>query len=147
MRKIRMRKIERERGIWKNKITQKAAASHYEHFILESGETWRLLFYRCRNSTLFLFPSLPLTRNPELNSLPAYGTLPLAGSPRLFPANPGVNCLIPWTGVREALEQLVHSLVVAGPAHSCSQLRIGIHFPSGVEPCAPAFLWSQGRRK
>lgn len=114
---------------------------HYKPFTLQPGKTWRLLFYRCRNSTLFLFPSLPFTRNPELNSLPAYSTLPLAGSPRLFPANPGVNGLIPWTGAGEALEQLPHSLAVPGPAHACSRLH------RDPFPCAPAFLWPQGCRK
>lgn len=110
VRKVRMKKTEGEREIYKNKITQKAAALHYKPFTLKPGKTWRLLFYRCRNFTLFLFPCLPSTRNPELNSLAAYSTLPLAGSPRLFPASPAGNALIPWTGAGEALEQLPHSL-------------------------------------
>lgn len=92
-------------------MTQKAAARHLQ--ALQPGLSRNMepfCFFRCWNFTLLLFISIPLIRNPELNSLHACCTLPLAGLPRLSLANPGVNRLIPWTGVREALEQLVHSL-------------------------------------
>lgn len=83
-------------------------------------------------------------KNPELNSLHAYCTLPLAGLPRLSLANPGVNRLIPWTGVRETLERLVHSLArlhfypaVAGTAYAYSWTQQAIHFTGWFEPRAP----------
>lgn len=96
--------------IWKREVTLKAVALHYKPFSLETVETWNLLLLSCWNLTLLLFISIPLIRNPELNSLHAYCTLPLAGLLRLSLVNSGVNHLICWTGVRETLEQLIHSL-------------------------------------
>lgn len=126
------------------KLTQEAAAFHDNPSSLEPPETWRLLSFSCWNFALLSSVSIPLIRNPELNSLHAHSTLPLAGSPRLSLANPGGKRLIPWTGVRDALEQLVHSLArlhfctaVAGTAYACSWTLQAIHFTGWFEPRAP----------
>lgn len=125
--------------IWENEIPQKAAAcsTNLSAWSLQKQGT---CFFLAAGISLYCC-SLLFLSSGILSWTPCMFTAPLAGLPKLSLANPGVNRLIPWTRVRETLEQVVHLLAkiyyyntTAGTDYACSWTQSAFHFTNWFKP-------------